>query len=537
VAAVIEREPQIAVRAWQGGLKRSRRRPRRKVVRPEWVLIFDTETTVDAAQCLRVGCARTLHRGELVHETLFYEHVTSAELRLLQSYTQRHDLELLPIEGFRDWFFRISYQLHGTVVGFNLPFDLTRLAIDWSPARGAFYGGWSLILWMRKDGQGENRFRPRLRLKSLNNRSALMEYAGVNRDERDGPPWRGRFLDLRTLAAALTDTGMKLGKAAETFGTHHEKLGDAEHGAPLTEDYLDYLRRDVLVTHELYEKLVAEYDRHPIRLDAADAYSSASIGKAYLDAFGITPLLERSALTEEELGYWISAFFGGRAECRIRGEVVPVTYLDVRSMYLTVFTLMGLTRFLTARQISSEDSTEWACEFLEQVTLGDLFQPATWLNLPVLVEIEPDKDILPVRMKYGGTARSIGVNYFSSAETWWYSMPDAIASKLLTGRPPRIRCALRLIPTGQLDDLRPVELRRSVRIDPREGELFKRVIEERQRVRADEKLSEAEREGLQKFLKTFANGTSYGITAELNRKDGGKPMTLPIHSRRSFEPG
>lgn len=532
---MIRGEPRVAVRAWQGGLKRSRRRPRGKVVRPAWLLVFDTETTIDAAQRLRVGCVLVLHRGEPVEEALFYEHVSDDELELLRGYAADRELALLTIDEFRERFFQIAYRLRGTVVGFNLPFDLTRLALDWSPARGAFYGGWSLTLWNRKDGQGENRFRPHLRLKSLNNRAALIDFTGVQRGEGDGPPWRGRFLDLRTLAGALTDKGLSLDQAAETFATEHRKLGDPIHGAPLDERYLDYLRRDVLVTEELYEKVMAEYDRHPIRLDAADAYSSASIGKAYLEAFGITPMLERSTFTDDQLGYWISAFFGGRAECRIRREVVPVTYLDVRSMYPTVFTLMGLTRYLTAAEISCEDVTDWAQGLLGSIDLEDLFVPETWLSFPVLVEVEPDEDVLPVRMKYGGTARSIGVNYFTSNGAWWYSLCDAVGSKLLTERPPRIRRALRLTAEGQLEDLRTVELRRSVRIDPRQGELFKRAIEERHRVQIDTTLAPAESEGLQQFLKTFASGTSYGITAELNRKDGGKPTKLPIHSRRSFE--
>ena len=33
------------------------------------------------------------------------------------------------------------------IVGFNLPFDLSRLAIGVSPARGAFEGGFSFVLW------------------------------------------------------------------------------------------------------------------------------------------------------------------------------------------------------------------------------------------------------------------------------------------------------------------------------------------------------------------------------------------------------
>ena len=45
------------------------------------VLVFDTETTVDAAQQLRVGCYQLRWRGRLAEHGLFYdpESLTAAE--------------------------------------------------------------------------------------------------------------------------------------------------------------------------------------------------------------------------------------------------------------------------------------------------------------------------------------------------------------------------------------------------------------------------------------------------------------------------
>ena len=45
--------------------------------------------------------------------------------------------------------------------------------------RGRFKGGFSFVIWPRADGK-ENRFRPRLRIKSLNNRAALIEFGGTD---------------------------------------------------------------------------------------------------------------------------------------------------------------------------------------------------------------------------------------------------------------------------------------------------------------------------------------------------------------------
>ncbi len=97
-----------------------------------------------------------------------------------------------------------------------------------------------------------------------------------------------------------------------------------------------------------------------------------------------------------------------------------------------------------------------------------------------------------------------------------------------------IRRALRLTATGQLGSLRPVNLRGRTRLDPRSEAIFKRAIEERRRVHQDETLGTAERDAQQKFLKTFANATSYGIHAELNRQPATKRQQALIFAGTEF---
>jgi hypothetical protein len=90
------------------------------------------------------------------------------------------------------------------------------------------------------------------------------------------------------------------------------------------------------------------------------------------------------------------AYYGGRAEGRLRRVPVPVVYLDFLSMYPTVNTLVGLWRFLTAARIGVENATDDAREPLAGVTFEGCFDPAFWLRLPVLVLVDPDGDVLPV---------------------------------------------------------------------------------------------------------------------------------------------
>ena len=74
-----------------------------------------------------------------------------------------------------------------------------------------------------------------------------------------------------------------------------------------------------------------------MKLQASRAYSPATIGKAYLREMGVRSPAKR--VDPEILGYGMSAYYGGRAECRIRRTPVPVVYCDFLSMYPTVCAL------------------------------------------------------------------------------------------------------------------------------------------------------------------------------------------------------
>src|SRR6185312_14477078 len=96
----------------------------------------------------------------------------------------------------------------------------------------------------------------------------------------------------KTLAFALTDRGHSLKSACEAFGVEDGKMEVSGHGK-ITEEYIHYNRRDVAASSQLAEKLLQEYDLHPISLPETKAFSPASIGKAYLRGMGITPISQR----------------------------------------------------------------------------------------------------------------------------------------------------------------------------------------------------------------------------------------------------
>ena len=223
-------------------------------------------------------------------------------------------------------------------MAFNHPFDLSRIASGSVKARGRYAGGFSLIVWTFIDKNGVERrhhYRPHVSIKRIDAKRALIGFTARKKpDEEDlipdgsvtgkpekGYKFRGHFLDLRTLAFALTDRGYTLESACEAFGVEHGKQKVSRHGK-ITTKYIDYNRRDVLATSELLEKLLEEYQKHRISLQATKAFSPASIGKGYLGDMGIEPVIQRQPdFPKEYLGYAQSAFYGGRSSAHIRKVV------------------------------------------------------------------------------------------------------------------------------------------------------------------------------------------------------------------------
>lgn len=523
----------IAVRAYAESPKRYVNIP--KQVMPdigpsEWSLIFDTETTTDAAQQLRFGCFQLRNYGELRRTGIFYdpETLNKKELKLILRFTKQHGFELLSLPEFTERvFLYYTYDLSALCIGFNLPFDLSRLALRHSPARGKMKDGFSFEL-------SHSKYRPRIQIKHLSSRSALIQFSkpaeqtttrSMRKRSVSVPPHRGYFLDVKTLASAILSGSWSLASLAKHLGTKNQKFITEDHGMSLTFEYLNYAMQDVQVTWECFETLEKRYlsfglENTPI----TQIYSEASIGKAHLKEMGITPWTESQPdFPPNILGAIMSSYYGGRSEVHIRRRKVRVLYCDFLSMYPTVCTLMGLWRYVIARGVTYEDATAEVERLVVKVRLEDLQRPSFWKKLNVLVKVQPDDDVLPVRAKYSGQNQySIGLNYLKSDKGQWFTFADCLASKLLTGKPPRIIEAIRFRPKTIQQDLRPIEImgNSDYRIDPTKEDFYRRLIDLRNQVKDGMRnVSKQRRQELdieQLTLKICANATSYGIFVELN---------------------
>jgi hypothetical protein len=528
------------------------------------MFVFDTETRTDATQRLTFGNYRFIVEASCLEEGLFLgDDLAAKDRQILERYVATHqadvqtdghrELLLLTRREFLDRLYKAVYKGRCLFVGFNLPFDLSRIAFNSTAARGRFAGGFSLGLWSYIDKAGcehANHFRPRIGIKQIDSKRALKGFTSRYSPDRidlipdesgtgkpqQGFKFRGHFLDLRTLAFALTDRSFSLATASEDFGVEHCKETVTRHGR-VTDKYISYNRRDVLATSELATKLLDEYAKHPITLQVTRAYSPASIGKAYLRVMGINPILERQDFPKKYLGFAQSSFFGGRTSAHIRKVAVPVVYTDFLSMYPTVNSLLGLWAFVTAREITIVKNCKSEIEtFLSSLTAEKLFQPSTWKQLAGFVKIIPDGDILPSRGKYNPETNDwqVAVNHLYARQdnpdqALWFSLPDVVASVLLTGRIPKVVNAFRIRPRSISSGLRPTALRGAIKINPRSQDFFRVVIEDRKRSLSRSDLSAIEKKRLDKALKVLANAASYGIYAEMNRRESEEKISVTCH--------
>jgi hypothetical protein len=519
--------------------EKSAKRSRSPKLWPDYALVWDTETTLDLEQKLNFGVWRfcQLQGTEYVavQEGIFYrDGLARKQMQTIREYKKRHladglingadrELSVLSRVEFVERVYWESVRAGALIVGFNLPFDISRIAVQWAAAHN---GGFSFVLSQLSKSHVNNIHRPRIRIAPLNGVAEQIELTAVRRKDEQDRWRRGRFLDLHTLAFALTDKSCSLAGAIQAFGSQPKKM-EHEPTGRITEREITYARQDVRATLGLLNALKQEYELHPIALRPDRAYSPASIGKAYLRAMGIVePMRKFKKLASKIHGIAMSAYYGGRAECRIRRWPVPVVPVDLTSEYPSVDALLGIWDLLTAARLTTKDATKDVRAQLAHFTLDDLFTPAFWKHLNFYARILPDGDILPVRSVYGdksGTC-NIGLNELHWKQPIWVAGPDLIASVLLSGHIPNILKAIRVVAHGKQRGLKPIKLRGAISVDPRKEDFFTRVIEYRKQNKDNDRL--------QYFLKILANSTSYGTYLELNpvKIDPRNRPTITVYS-------
>lgn len=525
--------------------KKPRGRTRKRADPSDLVFIFDSETTTDPAQRLRVLFYQIRERGDLIEEAAAYDPdaLSTREVKTLRAYCAYHGLpDPMPLDEFReDVFLRQVFACGMQIVGFNLAFDLARIATDWGMAQ---VRKWSPIMRAGFSLSFSDNIRwPNLRLKRLGPRSAIFDFAAPYRqrtsrpDRKRGqttPTHRGQFVDVRTLAAAMTSRSHSLKSLCKALGTTTQKEESEEHGGRLSLAYLDYARSDVQATWECFDALVTKLTTFGINSRPHEIFSEATIGKGILSAIGVKPALKFAVGPSPQLlGHIIGSYFGGRTEVRIRKSIRQVVQTDFMSMYPTVCTLQRLWQFMIAQGVRDRDATAETRKWLATLSVQDLQSPETWRCLAVLVRVKADRDLFPVRACYPGEKHpTIGLNYLTTQDEIWVTLADCIAAWILTGKLPEVLEAKAFQPGPVQRGLKPIKLFGRHEVDPYEDDLFRRVIQLRVEVRGQAKsASGTEREVLDEEaqnLKIVANSTSYGIFIQTNVDTLPDPATVEV---------
>jgi hypothetical protein len=172
----------------------------------DYALVFDTETTTDLEQKLNFGiwqfCELQGSDYVVVQEGIFYHDELSGEDRkTITDYQQRceasksstvfpKDLLVFSRSEFVERVFWEAVRAGALIVGFNLPFDIARIAVRWKKARN---GGFSFILSELSEKRVANAHRPRIRVAPLNGIAQKIELTAVMRKTEQSKWRRGCF--------------------------------------------------------------------------------------------------------------------------------------------------------------------------------------------------------------------------------------------------------------------------------------------------------------------------------------------------------
>ena len=515
---------------------------------PDRVLVFDTESQLGVGQSLTFGVwkiARLVEQTyEVIEEGVFYaDDLPAEDTEVLKTYVQTavSDVPSFPprfplysrSQFMKKVFWRALKRDGAMVVGFNLGYDLTRIALEWKEGNK---GEWSLVMMQYADGN-ENCNYPRILITPIDSKKQIIKLWvpwKKNQHEWKDAGSRIHFLDLRTLLWALYNKSHSLRTACDNKrgpfkGQNLPQKDEHEPTGVVTDHEIEHCRQDVRCTVALLNACKQEFDKHSdLDLKPWDAYSPASIAKACLKAMGIERPEVKFKVPNKKLGPWMQGYYGGRSECRVRHEVVPVVPVDFTSEYPSCCANLGLFRFLTDERLSFVNDTENVKQFVASITQEKCFERKTWGDLNFVARLMPDGDVLPVRTVYDGVTHNIGNNYLHPnsvhPEPIYMAGPDLAAAVIQQpGKIPRIQQAFRIVRSGKQPGMRAVKLRGKVLIDPNDDsvDLFTKIIEERKRNKDDA--------DLYYWLKILANSI-YGFFVELIPEHFKQPQNVMVFS-------
>jgi hypothetical protein len=220
------------------------------------MLTLATETTQDRQQSLTFGSCAVWINGAVHKICLFHDESLDQKkidvIRQVGDTLQKQKDCIVTVSSkdkfITNVFYPYVYEARAKCIGFDLPYELSRLAASWGTAR-KIQDAFSIKLV-----EGIPRL-PAIRIKSINSNTAFIQFATPLRtkSEKKQIPthkvYRGYFLDLKTLGYTMSNKSFDgLDDVAKTFGvkTHlQNKKG-------ITNDAIRNNVEKTLTVHNLY---------------------------------------------------------------------------------------------------------------------------------------------------------------------------------------------------------------------------------------------------------------------------------------------
>ena len=501
-------------------------------------LIFHCATTRDEKQDLLFGayiCAQLIDGKWIPKEIgLFGRDGHPEELRILRRFVQGTAFEFGTIDEFRRKVFLKYLKAGAQIVAYDTPFQISRIAVKWNKSvkkRRAFSFYFRLFKDKKTGKVRPSGYEPGLSIESLDASKAiyrLIKYKfhemDAERDEEEESDTSVHVLDLKTLTGVLTGDVYTFPSACEIFEAPASR--SRKPRSRVTKTAIESLLRDVTAELELLNRLNDEFKRHNVDLPPERCYSPATLAKAHYAAMGIRPPEQKFKIPEKIHGIAMQAIAAGRAECTIRRTPVPITYLDFHAQFSAINSLLDCGEILCADRLEFADFTAGAHEIIKRVALDECFRPEFWKQLGWYALVEPHEDVVPLRAKFGqreGSDPTLGWNFLVSKQAIWITGPDAVAAKLMTGKPIKILEAISVVPRAVQPGLAPTKLFSQLTVNPLHDNLAVKLIELRHRLK-DRHPNRAN------GSKVAANSAAFGIFCQMDVKDLDSPSRLQVFS-------
>ena len=172
----------------------------------------------------------------------------------------------------------VVYKNSGIITGFNLPADISRLALGYRTPKKGFFSNGFMFHFNEYTRDCENKpraslYKPRIEIKSIGDGRPLTSIMHPIWDRKQSAS--GILLTCKLWPSPSRKKSTLYNLPVKEFGAEHRKTASKRGAGEITPEYIDDCRKDVIASQALYVKLMEEYRRHPVPTKPNRLFSAA----------------------------------------------------------------------------------------------------------------------------------------------------------------------------------------------------------------------------------------------------------------------